>query len=320
MARWLPSLNALRAFEAAARHLSFTKAADELNVTQGAVSHQVKGLEAQLGMTLFHRRHQHLVLTDAGQTCLPFVREAFDGLAAGFEQLRARDRSGVLTVSVSPNFAAKWLVGRLGRFTAQHPDVDLRIGATLHHIDFAREDVDMAVRHGDGHWPGLHVERLTAERKFAVCSPRLLQESHPLDRVSDLVHHTLLHLGDRTDWLKWLDAAGVDGLDQSKGAVFDQAAMVIDAAVDGQGVALVRSALAATDLVAGRLVRPFDLGLSLGYAYYIVCPRPTAERPKIRRFRAWLLAEAAHDAERLKALDIFPDRAGQRQTDEDPSG
>ena len=302
MARALPPLNALRAFEAAARHLSFTKAAAELNVTQGAVSHQVKALEDRLGLKLFHRRHQGLVLSEAGQTCQPFVREAFDRLAAGFESLRARDNAGMLTVSVSPNFAAKWLVGRLGRFTTEHPDIDLRISAAMHHVDFASEDVDVAVRHGEGNWPGLHVTRLAAEVLFPVCGPRLLAGPNPLRRPQDLLHHTLLHLDTREDWVKWLDAAGVHGMDLSRGAVFDQVSLAMDAAIGGQGVALSRSALAAADLLAGRLVRPFGPDLRVAYAYYIVCPKPTAERPKISTFRDWLLAEAKADEEAVKAL------------------
>ncbi len=313
MTRWLPSLNALRAFEAAARHLSFTRAAEELNVTQGAVSHQVKSLEAQLGLTLFHRRHQRLELTGDGQACLPFVRDSFDRLAAGFEQMRERDRSGVLTVSVSPNFAANWLVHRLGRFVDAHPEIDLRISAVLRHIDFAREDVDIAVRHGTGDWPGLHVTRLATERLFPACSPKLLEGPRPLRSPADLGHHTLLHLDSRTDWLKWLDAAGVEGIDLSKGTLFDQTSLVIDAAVAGQGVAQVRSALVATHLISGRLVMPFQLTLPVPYAYYIVCPRPIAERPKVRVFREWLVSEAVADAAALRELQIFPgtpDEAG----------
>ena len=302
MARALPPLNAMRAFEAAARHLSFTHAAAELNVTQGAVSHQVKALEERLGMKLFHRRPQGLVLSEAGQACQPFVREAFDRLAAGFESLRARDNAGILTVSVSPNFAAKWLVGRLGRFTTEHPDIDLRISAAMHHVDFASEDVDLCVRHGEGRWPGLHVTRLAAEVLFPVCSPRLLEGPHPLRRSADLLQHTLLHLDTREDWVKWLDAAGIHGMDLSRGAVFDQVSLAMDAAIGGQGVALSRSALAATDLLAGRLVRPFGPDLNVAYAYYIVCPKPTAERPKIRIFRDWLLAEAKADEEAVKSL------------------
>ncbi len=303
MGRQLPSLNALRAFEAAARHLSFTKAAEELSVTQGAVSHQVKALEEQLGIKLFHRQHQRLLLTATGQDCLPFVREAFDRLAAGFAQVQARDRAGVLTVSVSPNFAAKWLVNRLGRFTAQHPEIDLRISASLNHVAFVRDDIDMAVRHGEGHWPELHVVRLAADELFPVCSPRLLEGLRSARRPDDLKHHTLLHLDDRRDWLKWFEAAGIGGVDMSRGVVFDQASLIIDAAGDGQGVALARKVLAAGDLLSGRLVRPFGLALPVAYAYYIVCAKPAAERPKVKIFRDWLLAEAAADDEGLEKLE-----------------
>lgn len=302
MKRRLPSLNALRAFEAAARHLSFTRAADELAVTQGAVSHQVKALEQQLGLALFHRQNQRLSLSSAGQVYLPVVRDAFDRLAAGTEQLLAAEHSRRLTISVSPNFATNWLVPRIGPFVEQHPDLDLRINAALHHVDFAREDVDMAVRHGEGHWPGLHLVRLCREDLFPACSPRLLEGAHPLRTPADLRHHTLLHLDDRRDWQKWLDAAGVERVDLSRGVVFNQASMAIRAAVDGQGVTLARTALVALLLLEGRLVRPFALALPVNYAYYVVCPEATAERPKIALMRDWLLAEAALDEARLAGL------------------
>lgn len=302
MRRHLPSLNALRAFEAAARHLSFTRAADELAVTQGAVSHQVKALEQQLGFGLFHRHNQRLTLTSGGEAYLPVVRDAFDRLAAGTEQLLAAEQSKRLTISVSPNFAANWLVPRIGHFVEQHPDIDLRINAALHHVDFASEDVDMAVRHGEGVWPELHVARLCREELFPACSPRLLEGTHPLRTPADLRHHALLHLDHRQDWQKWLAAAGIDGVDLSRGVVFNQASMAIRAAVDGQGVALARTALAALLLLESRLVRPFPLALPVPYAYYIVCPKATAERPKIALMRNWLLAEAAADEVRLAAL------------------
>jgi LysR family glycine cleavage system transcriptional activator len=301
MTRRLPSLNGLRAFEAAARHESFTKAALELSVTQGAVSHQVKALEAQLGVTLFHRRHQKLALTEAGRSYFAVVRDAFDRLAAGTQALHHRENAGVLTVSVSPNFAAKWLVHRLGRFIAEHPAIDLRVQATLQHVDFAREDVDLAIRHGDGAWPGLAVDRLMAEELFPVCSPRLIEGPSALRRPEDLRRHHLLHLDDREDWRKWLEAAGVEGADLSGGVVFNQVSMAIDAALAAQGVALARTALAVSDLLAGRLVRPFALGLPTAYAYWVVCPAATAKRSKIVAFRRWLLSEAATDAERLES-------------------
>src|SRR5438876_6612537 len=174
MRRRLPQLNALKAFEAAARHVSFTRAAEELCVTQGAVSHQVKALEDELGIKLFNRERQRLVITEAGREYLVVVRDALDRIALGTERLVQRQSSGLLTISTSPDFAAKWLVHRLGRFTKAHPDIELRISATMHHVDFAREEVDLAVRHGDGSWTGLHVERLCVEELFPVCSPKLL--------------------------------------------------------------------------------------------------------------------------------------------------
>lgn len=302
MPRKLPSLNALRAFEAAARYESFTKAADELCVTQGAVSHQVKALEAELGLRLFQRERQRLVITEAGKTYLEVVRDAFDRVALGTERLLQRQSSGVLTVTTSPNFAAKWLVHRLGRFAEAHPGIDLRVSASLAHVDFAREDVDVAIRHGDGQWQGLHVARLCEEELFPVCSPSLLRGRNALRSPADLKHHPLLHLDDRRDWAKWLQQAHVSDTDVTRGPVFNQASMAIDAAVDGQGVALARTALASWDLLAGRLVRPFTLALRVPYAYWIVCPRSTAELPKIAIFREWLLAEASEEVRRMRSL------------------
>jgi len=210
MPRRLPQLNALKAFEAAARHISFTRAAEELCVTQGAVSHQVKALESELGVKLFNRERQRLIITDAGRDYLAVVREAFDRIAMGTERLVQRQSSGMLTVSTSPDFAAKWLVHRLGRFAEVHPEIDLRVSGTLHHVDFAREDVDIAVRHGDGHWPGLHVTQLCTEYLFAVCSPALALS---LKQPSDVLKLPLLHLDDRTAWSEWFNAAGVIGPD-----------------------------------------------------------------------------------------------------------
>ena len=296
--RRLPSLNALKAFEAAARHASFTRAADELSVTQGAVSHQVKALEDHLGMKLFLRRPQGLALTEPGRAYLAVISAAFDALAAGTDHLVERGAANRLTISVSPNFAAKWLVHRLGRFSADHPELDLRISANAQHIDFAREDVDLAIRHGEGRWPGLRATRLCNEELFPVCSPALLEGARPLQQPSDIRHQTLLHLGNRDDWRKWLSVAGIEA-DLMRGPVFDQASIVIDAALDGQGVALSRTALVTRDLIAGRLVRPFRPTLSVPYAYWIVAPEATADLAKIKVFRNWLLAEAASERQLL---------------------
>jgi LysR family glycine cleavage system transcriptional activator len=294
--RRLPPLNALKAFEAAARHESFTQAAQELCVTQGAVSQQVKALETELGCRLFNREHRRLVITAAGRGYLGVVRDAFDQLALGTEALLQQHKSGVLSVSTSPNFASKWLVHRLGRFAEQHPAIVLKLSASLQHVDFAREDFDLAIRHGDGQWPGLDVTRLCEEELFPVCSPAL---ARALRTPQDLKKHTLLHIDERRDWGAWLEKAGADGVDFARGPVFNQASMAIDAAVDGQGVALARSALAAWDLGVGRLVRPFAAALKLPYSYWIVCPKPTASLPKIATFRAWLLSEAAADLRRV---------------------
>jgi len=260
MPRRLPQLNALKAFEAAARHVSFTRAAEELCVTQGAVSHQVKALESELGIKLFNRDRQKLIITDAGRDYLSVVRDAFDRIAMESERLVQRQGSGLLTVSTSPDFAAKWLVHRLGRFAEAHPKIDLRVSGTLHHVDFAREDVDIAVRHGDGHWPGLHVTQLCTEHLFAVCSSALASS---LKQPSDVLKLPLLHLDDRTAWTEWFTAAGVIGPDVLHGPILNRASMLIDAAADGQGVALARTTLAAWVLIHGRLVRPFPIAVPL---------------------------------------------------------
>ena len=291
MARRLPPLNALRAFEAAARHLSFTKAADELNVTQAAISHQVKALEERLGVVLFRRLNRALLLTDAGQGFLPPLREAFDQMAAATERLRVDDSRGVLTLTTLPSIAARWLVPRLGRFREAHPDIDLRIDASQHLTDFVRENVDIALRYGGGEWDGMRADRLMTEDFFPVCSPRLLDRHPPLREPADILHHTLLHDNSPTDWTMWFLAAGIEGGDPTRGPAFTDSSLVLQAAAEGQGVALGRGVLAAADLKAGRLVRPFDLSLEAKYAYYLVCPQATAESPKIASFRAWLLAE-----------------------------
>jgi LysR family glycine cleavage system transcriptional activator len=299
MLRHLPPLNALKAFEAAARSESLTRAAEELCVTQGAVSQQVKALEARLGIKLFFRERQRLVITEAGREYLAVVRDALDRIAVGTERLVQRQTSGVLTISTSPDFAAKWLVHRLGRFAEAHPDIDLRVSATMHHVDFAREEVDLAIRHGDGNWPGLNVVRLCSEQLFPVCSPKLASGRNRIKRASDLLKFPLLRLDDWKTWWRWFEAAGVADPD-AHGPVLNRASMLIDAAVDGQGVALARTALAAWDLINGRLVRPIDVSLRLSNTYWIVCPKATSALPKIKMFREWLLTQAADDMRRLE--------------------
>jgi LysR family glycine cleavage system transcriptional activator len=302
--RSIPPLNALRSFEAAARHQSFTRAADELCVTQGAVSHQVKALEAELNLKLFNRERQGLVITDAGHDYLAVVRDAFDRIALGTDRLLQRLHSGVITVSTSPDFAAKWLVSRLGRFAEAYPQIELKVSATMHHVDFAREDVDLAIRHGAGNWVGLDAVNLRSEELFPVCSPALPRSRCGIHSPEDVLQFPLLHLNDRSDWSRWLEAAGALGGGLLHGPILNHASMLIDAAINGQGIALARTALAAADLINGRLVRPFQTTLPLKNTYWIVCPKATSALPKIAAFRDWLLAEAAADARQLDRIRL----------------
>ena len=302
--RSLPPLNALRSFEAAARHQSFTRAADELCVTQGAVSHQVKALEAELGLKLSNRERQGLAITDAGHDYLAVVRDAFDRIALGTDRLLQRLHSGVITVSMSPDFAAKWLVGRLGRFAEAYPDIELKVSATMHHVDFAREDVDLAIRHGAGNWAELDAVNLCSEELFPVCGPTLLGSQRRIHCPEDVLQFPLLHLNDRRDWSRWLEAAGASGEGLLHGPILNHASMLIDAAINGQGITLARTALVAADLINGRLVRPFQTTLPLKNTYWIVCPKATSALPKIAAFRGWLLAEAAADAQQLDRIRV----------------
>ncbi|MFQ5776138.1 MAG: transcriptional regulator GcvA, partial [Kiloniellaceae bacterium] len=295
MARRLPPLNALRAFEAAARHLSFTRAAEELHVTQAAVSHQIKALEEALGVKLFRRFNRRLMLTDAGQLYLPGLSEAFDRIHAATQRLRAEEASGPLKVSVANSFAAKWLLPRLPAFRARHPDIDVEVSASDRLVDFTRDDVDMGIRYGLGRYPGLRVELLMEDMIFPVCSPRLMEGAHPPRAPGDLRHHTLLHdevpQDEFPDWRAWLAAAGVAGVDAQRGPRYSHSSLVIQAAIDGQGVALARGSLVGLDLEAGRLVQPFGPALTSNFACYVVSPVATAERPKIKAFREWLFEQ-----------------------------
>jgi LysR family transcriptional regulator, glycine cleavage system transcriptional activator len=299
MVRRLPPLNALRCFEAAGRHLSFTRAADELHVTQAAISHQIRALEEWLGAPLFRRQPRRLLLTDAGQHYLRAVSAALDEIAAATDQARVQEQSASLTVSVLPSFAAKWLVPRLPSFQALHPGIDVYLSASNARADFRRDNVDVAIRHGKGPYPALYQRLLFGEEFFPVCSPEL---AVGLVRPEDLARATLLHdqhdddgdpAADWPDWPAWLKAAGVTGMDATRGPLFSDAAMMIQAAMAGQGVALARTALVADDIAAGRLARPFALALPSDWAYWFLCEPAAAERPKIKAFREWLLAEAA---------------------------
>ncbi|MBM3643169.1 MAG: transcriptional regulator GcvA [Alphaproteobacteria bacterium] len=290
MKRSLPPLNGLRAFEAAARHMSFTEAAHELSVTQAAISHQVRGLEQRLGLRLFVRRNRSLLLSEAGQAYLPPVRAAFDQLHEATEKLLNKDKGGALTVTTTASFATKWLVPRLGGFQRAHPEIDVRIATGTGLVDFAREDVDIGIRYGRGQWPALVAERLVAEDVMPVCAPSLLKGPNALRKPADLKRATLLHIGTfPDDWQVWLTAAGVKGVDATRGVTFDLALAAYQAAMDGLGVALGRQPLVAPDLKAGRLVMPFDFKMSTELAYYLVYPTDAIRRRKIKAFRDWLV-------------------------------
>ena len=293
----LPPLNALRAFEAAARHGSFLRAAAELHVTPAAVSHQIKLLEQQLGVRLFRRFNRLVRLTDEGQACLPELRDALQKLENMVERLRAPH--GVrINVSITPSFAPKWLLPRLDHFLSQHPHIDVRVSAERRFVDFAREDVHIGLRYGLGNYPGLQTERLLDCRVFPVCSPHLTSGRHPLRVPNDLRHHTLLHesgpVVDEScpDWETWLREARVTGMDASRGPCFSDISHCHEAAVSGQGVALGKSILAADDLAAGRLVKPFALSFAVKYAFYLVYPTVLRQDPNIQAFRLWLHDEA----------------------------
>lgn len=301
MAGNLPALGALKTFEAAARHLGFTKAASELGVTPAAVSHQMRELEDQLGVKLFWRSSRVVRLTPAGEILRAAVAGALEVIERAVTRLRTVDGRPRLMVTVSPSFAAKWLVPRLDRFLRLCPGADVRIDVSQRLIDFAREDVDVGIRFGKGDYPGLRADRLFEETVFPVCSPKLLKGVHPLRYPRDLRHHTLIHIEwdaqwqTWPNWKMWLLAAGVDNVDAERGLHFSQTALALQAAVDGQGVALGDASLVSDDLAARRLVRPFELTLKgpSDFAYHVIAPEAAAERPLVKAFREWILAEAA---------------------------
>ena len=301
MPRRLPPLNALRAFEAAARHLSFSKAAAELNVTPAAVSHQVKGLEDYVSRPLFRRLTRAIRLTDAGQSALPLLSEGLDRLAEGVQRMGRDEDSAVLTVTAPPVFAAKWLVHRLEEFRRVHPDIQVRLDTAMQVLDLNQEDVDMAVRFGPGGYPGMRSDILFEEEVFPVCGPKLMDGPHPLRRPEDLKHHTLVHVNRTSaddswpDWRMWLSAAGVTGVDWTRGPEFDSEDLALETVMAGHGVALINSRAAARDRAEGRLCKPFELSIPVDFCYFVVSPAATAETPKIKAFREWILAEAAMD-------------------------
>ncbi|MFD0709842.1 transcriptional regulator GcvA [Photorhabdus luminescens] len=300
MSKRLPPLNALRVFDAAARHLSFTKAAEELFVTQAAVSHQMKSLEDFLGLKLFRRRNRSLLLTEEGQSYYLDIKEIFTAINEATRKLQARSAKGALTVSLSPSFAIQWLVPRLSSFNLAYPGIDVRIQAVDREEDKLADDVDVAIFYGRGNWPGLRTDRLYAEYLLPVCSPSLLTGDNPLKTPADLARHTLLHDSSRRDWQAYVRQLDMQQqINVQQGPIFSHSAMVIQAAVHGQGIALANNVMARTEIDAGRLVCPFNDVLVSKNAFYLVCHDSQAELGKIAAFRQWVLAQAASEQEKL---------------------
>ena len=301
MLRHIPGLQSLKAFDASARHLNFTRAAQELHVTPAAVSHQIKELEEALGVTLFQRTSRHMQLTRQGQILEPAVSDALEGLTRALQRIRQSDNPMRVQVTASPSIAAKWLVPRLDRFLDSVPGADVRIDVSSDPLDFDREDIDVAIRFGDGVYPGLNVEKLFHDTLFPVCSPELLKGAKRLREPRDLLQFTLIHMDWEAqgavwpNWRMWMKAAGVKDFNDSRGLHFSQTSLAIQAAIDGHGVALGDSTLVGDDLAAGRLVKPFELSLRspAQFAYHLITRRDTADRPMTKAFRNWILAEAA---------------------------
>jgi len=297
-------LNALRAFEAAARHLNFTRAAEELGVTQTAVSHHVRMLEERLTFRLFRRLNNALMLTEKGEAYLPNVREAFDLLAESTDRLCGTQDVHTLTVSTLPNFALRWLIPRLPRFQALQPDLDICIFTSIREADFMREDIDVAVRLGDD-WPGLNCDYLFSSEIFPVCSPALLAR-RPMREAADLAGHTLLHVvTSADDWSLWLTAAGAPDVATTRGPRFDSYALALEAAAQGCGVAMGRRAFVEADLGTGRLVAPLALRLKRSQAWYFLWPKGRVSR-KSMLFRSWLLKEAALTRDAVEVVVLRP--------------
>ena len=301
-------LNALRALEASARHQSFSAAAQELNVTPAAVGQLVRNLEDSIGTPLFYRKtsgKSRLIPTKIVELALPNIKAGLDKLALGLEQLQEGSNSGVLTVTVSPAFAAKWLLPRIDRFQNLQSDIDVRLDTSTKSVDFALQEVDIGVRYGSGTWAGLMSEKLMEEEMYPVCSPQLLQGKKPLD----LTQETLIH--DRSmdgyigfaSWSDWLKQAGLTEenltkIDTSRGMQINNSAAVLQAVINGHGIALARSVMADDDIAAGRLVRLFpEVTFISPLAYYVVYQPKSVNMIKIKAFRDWLFEEVSSSSD-----------------------
>ena len=299
MARRLPPLNSLKAFEAAARNLSFTKAAEELFVTQAAISHQIKLLEEHLSIKLFMRRNRSLLLTEEGQSYYLDIKDIFANLYEATEKLLTRGAKGSISIALTPSFAIQWLIPRLSEFSNLHPDIDVKIKAVDFEENSLTDDVDVAIYYGLGHWQGVQADKLHTEFFIPVCSPLLLAGEHPIKSAEDLIHHTLLHDMSRNNWNEWIKQAKVKDVNVNQGPIFSHSSMVLQAVIHGQGVALGHNILAKPEIESGRLVTPFNQVLLSKNAYYLVCREAQVDSPKITTFREWLLSQVKLEQEEM---------------------
>jgi LysR family transcriptional regulator, glycine cleavage system transcriptional activator len=300
MIELFPGLRSLRAFDASAHHLSFTRAAEDMGVTPAAISHQIKELEAVLGVPLFIRTSRSMRLTREGEILQTATHDSLETLSRALFRIRRLENRKQLKVSASPSVAAKWLVPRLDRFLSTQPGADVRIDVSHAVVDFDREDIDVAIRFGEGKYPGLKADLLFQDTVFPVCSPRIITKGKPLATPRDLLRHPLIHLDWEAigqpwpNWKMWMTAAGIKDFDDKRGLHFGQTSLTVQAAIDGQGVALGDSNLVADDLAAGRLVKPFDLSLRAPkqLAYYLITRPNTDDAPMVNAFRDWCIVEA----------------------------
>lgn len=288
----LPPLNALRAFEATARHLSVKNAADELCVTPGAVSQLIKTLELHLGIALFRRVNRGIFLTDVGQAYLPPVRNAFRQISEATRRVAVPPETGILTVSVTPFFASAWLVPRMKRFQDAHPDIDLQVVSGTALADFSRDGVDVAIRHGLGRYPGLSSQRVLTVASVPVAAPALVERLGMPATPADLARWPRVNDAERKAWALWFQAQGIEDAGPARGPSFDDSGLLLKAVLAGQGAALLPAAMMADDLAEGRLVQLSDVIWLEDFAYYLVYPEDSRDRPKVAAFRDWLLQTA----------------------------
>ena len=289
MGRRLPPLNSLKCFEAAGRLLSFTDAARELNVTQAAISHQIKVIEEFLGVSLFERYPRRLALSEQGKALLPDVTEAFDRVSQAIGSLSQEQYSNLVSVRLAPSFAAKWLSPRLKYFWLQFPEIDLCLFHAHDAVDFEREEIDIAVTYGKGDWPGVVADKLLGLDFFPVCSPAFMCNDKPLTELDNLRYYSLLHDANYECWQDWIRLANVSGIDAEKGTIIDDTNVLIQAAIDGQGIALGSTTFVEEHLESGKLIKPFDIVLLNEFSYYVVCPQSHLNNPAVVAFKDWLL-------------------------------